>query len=633
MRLVAAALACVASLCAQSPSSWSTLSPPGGVDPARISAEKACIVYRDGLYMRVYSAITRQWYALTPSFGTSFQLRDHLVAVPESDRWTLFSAHTGTTQTLLVNTATTTWSASESLFVVRDGDTAHVFSSYTGQWHTHTAPASWFARVEDRVATFFDPSYGPTTAGAVLCDGFTGQWHTVPATNESMRAVSSGGTALFLLETHAYGFSALRGSLDLLPDPGYLKGGTIVQNSRTDLVQYRGTAYSGVTGAFTPSPHDPLGINPSHELRGLIVRGGLATNQAGVASGTGSWHALPPGSITAGWGLTWIAQRDGLDVVAFSAVTGGFATKTLQATAPAWFSRDHVSVFVDGIDNLPRLYSGLTGRWYDAPANTEPYVGPFPNWATGDNGVVLRTTTGLLGWSAHTGTFTPLAGAGWIPVAGHSSALGAWNGTELAVFDAARDRWRSVPLAITAAQPPVVSTVGWPSAVLLAEDANTAAGFSAITGHLETLSLSEPVLDRSVRGDVAWLRTASHLHVFTGFGEHTSWSNLPFDLVAVGRGSTLRHQVRLVTGEFALLGLGPRLPAPVSLPPFGDVWLDLNATGFALLQQTGASWRVPFDLAIPTNAALQGTEWFLQPLMLRNDGSAQAAAATSIRVL
>src|SRR5262245_276341 len=80
---------------AQAPSQWTTLSPPGGALASALQVGHKLIVYRDGLYMRVYSAITRKWYAHQPSFGTTPRVFDNMVAVPESDRWTAFSPYTG----------------------------------------------------------------------------------------------------------------------------------------------------------------------------------------------------------------------------------------------------------------------------------------------------------------------------------------------------------------------------------------------------------------------------------------------------------------------------------------------------------------------------------------------------------
>ena len=611
---------------AQSPSSWTTLSPPGGVDPAKFTRGATVAVYRDGLYMRVYSAITRQWYAHAPSFGTSQQIEDHLVAVPESDRWTAFSPFRGTFATQLVPYSASTWDISAGLFVVRHNDTAHVFSAYTGTWSTHAVPATWSMSLHDRICVFADSTYSGPTEGAAIFDAFRSQWHDLPARPGALRVRVNGGSAMLLFANETIGFSAQRGALDVLPVATNLSGGTIVENDRTDLIQYRGAVYCGLNGQFaqTPYPTYTFGNSPSYELSGMLVRGAAAGQPMHVIGTGGSWVPLPAGATGNVGGVAVGMFQDGGTTLGFSAVTNQLAP--LPGTPPGTGSvgGDHVAVGTDSSGQM-WLFSGLTGQWYPAPAGAQS------PWSFGDDGAILSTSGGLVGFSAHDGAFVPLPMPGLQLVYGLSTALAAYDATTMHVFDAARSRWLAVPIAV-GSQAPQVSSVGWASSVLLAQEGNRLLGYSARTGRVEERVTSEPVLDRGVWRQFAWARTASRLHMFSEFGEHTSWQGLPHDLVAIGRGSALRHQLLLDSGEFALVGFGPRAPAGISLPPFGQLWLDPAATSLALYGQSGAGHTLDFTVTIPALPVFAGSEWFVQPLFLRAAGATYLAEPTTFRV-
>ncbi|MGE3172187.1 MAG: hypothetical protein AB7O97_06125 [Planctomycetota bacterium] len=623
---------------AQAPMAWSPLSPPGGVNPAALQATRAMLVYRDGLYLRMWSAITRQWYPGSLSFGTTPQLSDHVVAIPEDHQWTCFSAFTGTSAVLPNNLATTTSAGSASLFAVRDGDTAHVYSAYTGQWHTHTVPAGWSLQLGERIAAFGNSVFtvGGPSQGAAVFDGFSGQWHDVAGRAEQQIVRVSGGTALLLFETSGLGFSTQLGAPVALPGPVGAAGGALSTQSPTDLINYRGAVFSGISGAFAqpPFPPQPFGNSPSYWNSGLVTRGRVIASPDPLVMGTSGWIPVPGGTGAGGDQLTYTSfgDADGVTVHAFSALTNQVASHTFSAPSPNGLARDHFLVVADGGDGQPWFYSGLTGQWHASPANVLPFAGPVLTFGVGDAGMILRTTTGLTGFSARTGEFTPLGVPGLTLVGGHSTAIGAYDATTLYVFDAGKGRWLGRPIQIDPGQPPLVSTVGWPSSVLLAEDPTRVVGFAARAGHFDVLTPTEPVLGRGLLADVGWVRTAQTVWAFSGFGDVVAWAGLPEDLIGVGRGGQLHQQVRLSDGDFAFLGIGAKVAAPVSLPPLGMLWIDPQFSEVRFLAGAPGSDRALLQLAVPNDAVFANTEWFAQALMAPAGRAAYLAEPVDFRL-
>lgn len=443
---------------AQAPSAWSTLSPPGGVQPAAIETGETLACYRDGQYMRVYSAFTRQWHAHLPSFGTTVQVRDHLVAVPESDRWTLFSPYRGTFEVLFLNLATTSWDSSETMFVVRDGNTAHVFSAFTGEWSSHAIPAGWNDRIEERIVTFGDYTTTGPSQGAAIFDGYRGQWHDIPAQTGGLRVHTGTGTAMILTNNASYGYSTQRGVLETLP-PAVIQGGNTYGEGFDDLVGQDGDFYWGLTGAATAPPYpvpNPWWLQTNYNVNGHVVRAQQQNHPTQYVAGTaGNWQAAPSNALPNGHGRTFALYENGNDVHAFHAQTETWATRTFAGGILSRGQTADVAIRVAAATQRLALFSGITGQWYDAPNDVLLEPNPFLQTRLGDTGAVMPTTTGMVGFSAVDGSFTPLAATGAVPI-GADKVLGAAGGGYLHMFDAPRRRWVSEPLGAG----PLAQTIG-----------------------------------------------------------------------------------------------------------------------------------------------------------------------------
>lgn len=626
--LAIAALAIASAPLAQTPSSWTELSPPGGVNTAAFESGKTTAVYRDGLYMRVYSAITNRWYAHQPSFGTSHVIRDNFVAIPESDRWTAFSPYRGTFETLFVDFATTTWDNSQTVFVVRDGDTAHVFSTYTGLWHSHAVPASFNDRLEDRIAVFGDYTTVGPSDGAVIFDAVSGQWFDIPAQTGQLVTLTGPGTVLVQLTTESLGYSTQRGVLETLPAP-IVQGGSTFYNGAAELVGRGGMTFSGLSGAVTQPPYPPPTpwyFTPTFSVSGNVMRAYEYGYENPLVLGMGGvWLPVPNGATPDGGGQTFMIFEHGDVRHAFSAVTNQWTSHTFSGGVSNSANSGDVALRVEASTGQPWLYRAATGQWHPAPAGTIP-LPPTPSslWRISPNAVLLTTATGIVGFSAHDGSFVPLAAPSSAVLLGGGTVLGARDANNLYVFDAPRSRW------LTKAMP----NLGYSPVsgnVMVVDDANEAVGYSARSGRLESLPLTELVIDRGSRTDVAWLQTATTVHMFSAFAEHLALTGAPF-AAAVSRETIQRHQVQLDTGDIALFTLGPRANGPVPVPPFGTTWLDLPQTALVLLAQTTSEQRVEVTYTIPQSPSLRGSEWFVQPLMWPSVGTPYLADSQSFFV-
>jgi len=598
---------------AQAPSAWTTLSPPGGVDAAKLTFGETVAVYRDGDYMRSYSAITRKWHPHTPSFGTSLFVSDHLAVTPESDRWTAFSTHRGSYETLFVDFATTTWELTDTMMLVRDGATLHVFSTFTGEWHSHAVPSTWQRRVEQRIAVFSDYVYTGVSDGGVIFDATTGAWIDIPSAGERLVATTGPGSVLISRTTHCLGYSTQRATLETLPAPVLMHGNTFGPAPQEMLVD-DGVAWSGLSGALTQPPYPPP--NPWYfaagfGYSGLVVRAHKQDDPEQYVLGMdGAWIQVPTGAITDGGGRSFIVYRDGADRHAFSVLSNQWASHTFDGDAGAVDNKGDVAVRTNLTDQHPWLFSALTGQWHEAPADVVPSTPPFGNMRLANDGAVLPTTSGLLGFSAQDATFTPIAAAGATRF-GDGSVLGGYDAGNVYLFDAGRSHWQTIPFA-TAAAPSIRDDT------MLVDDGTQALGYSGASGRAEQFSPTDAIVARGNQGRFAWLRTASSVHTFSAVPEHFAQTGAALG-PATARGTLQRHQLQLDTGDVALFTLGPR--AATAIPTvFGELWLDPTQVAMELVVQLGGEQRVMFEYAIPDVPALRGSRWFVQPLMLRAGG-------------
>jgi hypothetical protein len=115
--------------------------------------------------------------------------------------------------------------------------------------------------------------------------------------------------------------------------------------------------------------------------------------------------------------------------------------------------------------------------------------------------------------------------------------------------------------------------------------------------------------------------TATQVFAFTGLPENLSWFTFPVGSAACGIGTTWRHQLRLGADSVAVQGLGLRAAAPVTLPPFGELWLDGSAIDVRFVAPAPGEERIVSELPIPSLPSLHGSEWWQQSLILPATGT------------
>src|SRR5262245_52722732 len=284
--LIACSLA--APLLAQAPSPWVAL-PIGGATPtASVSADGKLVVFRD-TSLSVFSAVTNQWHAHTPSLGTYTLLRKDILLVPEHDRWTAFSAYRGVFAVQMVNYFASSIQLSDSIAVVTEGTQLYVFSAFTGQWHARTIPAGATLQVGNRIVTVSGPTGAPLV-GAF--DVYTGQWHDLPSPPPGSGAGIGGGVAIGFCGGQLFGFSPLRGTWTQTLNPSVFPT-PFLQNGHLDgeLRGTRGLIFSAVTGTWTPSPFPPSAGD--FLVASSVARAMDAGAYYALAAGQDTWVPLP----------------------------------------------------------------------------------------------------------------------------------------------------------------------------------------------------------------------------------------------------------------------------------------------------------------------------------------------------
>ncbi len=622
-----AALPCLlATLPAQQPSAWTQLTPPGGAAAARLQTLAGTgrfgklALYRDGQYLRVFSTVTGRFHAHTPSFGTTPILFDEILLVPESDRWTALAARRGVFETLLVDQPNTTRSCNGTIAVVRHQDTVHVFSALTGRWHSRAMPASWNAGLRPHLATFGPNANSTAFVGFTLFDAVTGQWHDLPAPATDRLSVGSfsGSTGMVLLtrpdqsrylatwtaRQPAWQFHALGAT----PPLWNLGGGGA---SGADFVCLWDASFSGLTGTLTS-----LGaaVAPSNE--GLVATAYDTTTglyRCLSAWGT-AWVPIPAGAI----GRYTSTESRSVRLFAHGSVTHAFDGATGQLVtgscdmgqfAEGGYEGRGYGLVVDGA-GMPHIYSTVAGDWLAMPGDVLAEAQPHRPGPATPAAAVLRTGAGVTAFSSRTGRFVPLPGSGLQRLV--ASTLVDGPGTTH-VFDERTARWLSTPALPMRS---VIDPHGF-----VAAGPTTATGYGARASRLETIPLPEPALQVVALEGGGIVRTQHHLFAFAGLPATLSLHAFPEEPLATGPGGVWRQQLRLGAGHAALHAFAPRLPGPSALPPFGTLWLDPPQAALQFLVGAPGEERVLLQTPIPSLAALRGTEWTVQALVLPPTGT------------
>ena len=604
--LVAAVLA------AQGPT-FADLHVPGGVLAGGVQANGKLVVYRNGTFLRVFSAVTHRWHALDASAGTTVTQTKDLVLVPESDRWTAFSAYTGTAATVFLPFAATTLTTHDSVACVLHAGTIHAFSAFTGQWHARAMPAGWQLALGNRVALIHSSFVAP--AAASVFDVYTGRWHDIPTqASNAWRIDVTGDAAVVSTTTMQFGFSALQGGWQsaavaaTFPFPS-------MEIGVFDREQARGVdaVFSSLSGTFAPVPFS--GTNGFVDLRDNIAFASTSLGKYVAGAGQNVWILAPSTPfLTVGENLATAGGSGQLH--AFSPYTGTWTATpwTTGGTSSASVGHDVIGSYDQATDER-RVFSAFTAAWHTPP------VGTFAEApAVAGAAAVFRTGTGMIGFAGHSGTFVALPGA----TVRHNGYV-ASDASSLHVFDPLAARWVTQPWQAGAGIGPVFGT-----RTMLATDATHVLGHSRQSRVFARQALPEAGLAVLAADDVGVVRTNEHLVAFAGLGSTVGWQDAPEGLFGVAPGTTATLQLLVPAQHVAVFGFGA--PVGPTQEPFGELWIDPDSSVVVILGAMPADARLVLPIPVPNLASLRGSVWVQQMATMAGDGTIEVGAPNTMLI-
>ena len=609
-------LLCAGALAAQAPSAWSTLTVPGGVDPTKITTSDKLILYRDAGYLRVFSAVTGQWHAFTPSPGTTVTLEDDVLLTPESDRWTAFSAYRGTFLPLFVDYWTSSMQSNESVAVVDDGANVHAFSAFTGAWHSRAKPANAIVQLGTRMVLL--RSTGTTTPGfASAFDAFSGTWHDVPPQTDNVYGARlAGGTCMVAFGPDVYGFSNMTGGWQHIgaTPPAYPPN----NSPYGEATGLRGTFYSGATGRFTANLGSGHGVESAYQIGTAYDQGTYHVTSAAHDS----WLAMPAGAtLRSRFYATAVFSTTGFAHL-YSGLTHSALTVAHDFDFGSWNRRGLLVALRAPVTDAPQVFNAVSGQLHAPPADALPGLPWLSRISAG-----VYTAGGVSAFSSFGGSWHPLAAPTALLGASDGSLLTATDADDVHVFDGNRDRWRSLPVAAAQRFGPSLGRD-----TLVTGDDVAATGFSTVSGEPESVVLPEPRLGHGADGQCAHVYTQNHLLAFTGYGDLTVWNAFPSDFSPLGDGGKTQLQCRTPAFPILVLGLSPRGTTPLPTP-FGDVWLVPSQTVTEVMVPIVGEGRARLELQLPPSPSLKNTTWTAQTLTLPFGGAAWTSAAVPLHIL
>lgn len=620
MRLLTSALfaALLGPTNAQQPARWADLHLPAGVVATQLQGQGKLITYREGTTLRVFSAFTRRWHALTAGSNATTHLHNDCLLVQDGLQWTAFSAYTGAAAPLTVSATATLHNSvgnhNDSILLVEDGSLLLAFSCFTGTWVARTLPANSLIDVRRHVAVM----KAATLVSAL--DAYTGQWHDMTVTNAPL-FVNADGTAGFAVgATEVHGFSALHRSWQTATFnfAGFTRNAdwALFQDSTSAI------AYSSVRGAFVTSPYGPLNAvySSDHYVLGTTIAGMVAFS---APRGAFSLPLAP--TLTSSHQSDAVALfLDSTGVRAYSAISNTATTLAIpQAQVANFATAGAVGWVLETAAANTWCYSGLSNSWHRAPTNTLP---AFP-LATATS-VLLASTSGAYAFGARSGTFVPLTATAPILVGNSlSSVAAAWEPGFLHAFDGRTETWRSVPRTSTTA--PIVQI--WRTTMSIV-DGMTVHGFGAQEGTWSSRTLAEPFVFATTNSESGRVVTATHVLAHSPIATLATFAQFPEFRRVQPHGSSAGMALHLPGGGSGVLAGGILAPTPTAVPGLGELWLQpILATTFVAAVPSTEHAR--FDLLIPADPALVGVQLGFQALTLPASGGPSLTGAASLYVL
>lgn len=500
--------------------------------------------------------------------------------------------------------------------------------------------------------------------------------------------VSSSWITLVSDGTNAWGFSAFRGKWVPLPVPLSQPNPTMLTRRYCGLIQDGNTVwgFSAHWGTFVPVAADPQTVISVEEETGSAHSNGVfrafSTHQ-----NTWGVQAFPTGNsiLEIGYAIAF----SGTSALAFSGLTGTFATATTAAPVAGVANTAMVVAFHDGNDVV--CYAAGQGNFARRTAPGALFDGNYEFMMVIEAGQVtpFSSITGGFGPSIP-GTFqlstneviayadgattdygySPILNA-WtavpavtqvgnpilvrssvaVPHAGGYVALSARHGTWVAQATTLTNAYlapsntstillldnndaaivfdtrlnRFAPLPKIGTGP---LTIAINRHTVIAHDSAAAYGFGQPTGRWDVLPLTAPVLNLDIASSIGFIETSAELAVYCVQGSLSYDGRFPEFSRAMKLGNVLRmHQV--APAGSAIVSLVGVKPGFLDLGPAGILFMDpAMIITFALPAVVPANGLLDIDLPLPLDPVLIGVQPHIQDIVL--PPSAPAYLSTSI---
>ncbi|MEQ8767668.1 MAG: hypothetical protein RL885_27445 [Planctomycetota bacterium] len=558
--------------------------------------------YRGGLVLQAYSPISHQWSQMLTGGGfvTHDLHRDH-VLVQEGQTFYAFASRAGTGwQTLLTTAGASVATDRTSLAsVVIDGNTAHVFGAWTGQWSSHTFAGPPSVAIDGEVTVVGDASETFAIAAHF------GTWEPAPSGSFAGQA-AHGRVGIVLSPGNVHLFSASTNTWTTLP-----VGGPISVHAR-DLAGYvairEGATwhfFSGHNGALTSvSPSATNGFVTKREVA-VLRESASRVHLYSAPQGTIRTLDSPAGFPTVVAGDFVALVEDGTGTAqAFSAARGELSA---LLTGGHDFQVDDGSLIVATPVGGPEpsfVYSAVRNEWVPAPAIANPIVHQLTS------SVVLEDPAGgLYGLSAHEDAWTfvdaPPSDATWAA----GACFVARSGTRLDVFSVRANTWKQLITLLP------VTDVHIAGGVVLAIEGTDLYGFSQRLGRWSQHPKRSSVGSLGVSAGVAFVHDFANVHVYSGYGQVSSVADYPEGPHLWTRGGPGRIQVSAEPSAWIFLLLGTRRIEASN--PYGTLRIDPQSFVMPLVNLGNApeSGIVDVSLRAPSNPLLTGRTFLAQVLV------------------
>lgn len=462
---------------------------------------------------------------------------------------------------------------------------------------------------------------------------FQGKWkHQVVASASPTISIAQ-TTGIVYDGAVAYGFSAYHGNFVPIAAPG----ATFVSATGDLAMANGGTTVRGYSCHHdTWSSATFAGATPSAFLRdfALFVQGADVLAYSGLTGGFATYHATNTASPAVSTDNTVAAVFDGDTIAGYTAAIDGFTTQAF--TAPGVTIDD--DLFVVTTANGLTGFSGVTGKF----SPTIP--GTFPTLLLKEAMAYASNASVAYGYSVVKNVWVQAPSLPLLPVvlrglavgvyasawAGFSGRTGTWVvASTSSPFDysatASGDVFLGFDGNVMSVFDPVllrwtpVETAGpvtfdtWRQTVV-ASDGTTAYGMGLMNNVWDTVAMQGSFVSLDANDACGYALTTTHLYAYPGHGSLSSDSRWPEFSRFQPIGTDLPLHQRGEAGSSVLTFVGIA-PAELPAPPYGTFYVDPTVLVMFGLGTIPASGVLDVDIAVPALPALNGITLHIQDVV------------------